>query len=572
MATAEGLKAEGNAALQAGNFSLAIEKYTAAIRADGSNHLYYSNRSAAYLSKGDAMNALEDAEACLGLNPDFAKGYSRKGAALHTLKRYNDAIDAYSKGLEKFPNDPGLTKGLAEVKRDKDAPPPSAASMGGAGLGGLFGPQMMAQMALNPKTRHYLNDAEIMAKVKLLQSNPNLLPTMLSDPKMMTFLQQILGAAQEDDDQDPIPPKSTQPMRQTEPKPEQESMEVEEEDDDDDVEDMSPEDTEKKDRLQKALKSKERGNELYKAKKFDEALAAYDEAIAFDDTNMTYLSNKAAVYFTTKQYDECIDCCEKAVQVGKENRAPFEDRAKALTRCAKAWQKKNDLGKAIEYCQAAQLESFDKDTQRFLKTLELEKKKADNAAYLDEGKAEEAKARGNDFFRAKNWVEAVKEYEEAVKRSPRNAAIRNNLSAALCKILDINGAKREVEIAVDLDPSYVKAWARKGDIEVLLKENHKAIDSYRKGLSLDPNNVACKEGLRKVTAMLGSSMSEAEQRERAAHAMADPEIQAILNDPIMRQVLTDFNENPAAAQKAMSDPMVASKLEKLIASGVVQTR
>jgi stress-induced-phosphoprotein 1 len=566
------LKAEGNAALQAGNFTLAIEKYTAAIRADGSNHLYYSNRSAAYLSKGDAMNALEDAEACLGLNPDFAKGYSRKGAALHALKRYNDALDAYQKGLDKFPNDPGLTKGLGEVKRDKDAPPPSAANMGGAGLGGLFGPQMMAQMALNPKTRHYLNDADIMAKVKLLQSNPNLLPTMLSDPKMMTFLQQILGAAQEEDDQDPIPPKSTQSMRQTEPKREQESMEIDDEEDEDGVEDLTPEDAAKKDRLQKALKSKERGNELYKAKKFDEALAAYDEAIAYDDTNMTYLSNKAAVYFTIKKYDECIDCCEKAVQVGKENRAPFEDRAKALTRCAKAWQKKNDLGKAIEYCQAAQLESFDKETQRFLKTLELEKKKADTAAYLDEDKAEEAKARGNEFFRAKKWVEAVKEYEDAVKRSPRNAAIRNNLSAALCKILDINGAKREVEIAVDLDPTYVKAWARKGDIEVLLKENHKAIDSYRKGLSLDPNNAACKEGLRKVTAMLGSNMSEAEQKERAAHAMADPEIQAILNDPIMRQVLSDFNENPAAAQKAMSDPTVASKLEKLIASGVVQTR
>jgi stress-induced-phosphoprotein 1 len=460
------------------------------------------------LSKGDAINALEDAEACLGLNPDFAKGYSRKGAALHALKRYNDAINAYQKGLNKFPNDPGLTKGLAEVKRDKDAPLPSASNTGGSGIGGLFGPQMMAQMALNPKTRHYLNDAEIMAKVKLLQSNPNLLTTMLSDPKMMTFLQHILGAAQEDDEQDPIPPKATQPVRQAEPMPQQDSMEVE--DDEDDIEELTPEDAVKKDRQKKALTAKERGNELYKAKKFDQALAAYDEAISLDDTNMTYLNNKAAVYFTLKQYNECIDCCEKAVKVGKENRAPFEERAKALTRCAKAWQKKNDLGKAIEYCQAAQLESFDKETQRFLKTLELEKKKADTAAYLDDDKAEEAKARGNEFFRAKKWVEAVKEYEEAVKRSPRNAAIRNNLSAALCKIMDINGAKREVEIAVDLDPSYVKAWARKGDIEVLLKENHKAIDSYRKGLSLDPNNAACKEGLRKVTAMLGSNMSEAE--------------------------------------------------------------
>lgn len=37
--------------------------------------------------------------------------------------------------------------------------------------------------------------------------------------------------------------------------------------------------------------------------------------------------------------------------------------------------------------------------------------------------------------------------------------------------------------------------------------------------------------------------------ERAAHAMADPEIQAILSDPMVRQVLNDFKENPQHAQK-----------------------
>uniref|UniRef100_A0A7S1H3X1 STI1 domain-containing protein n=1 Tax=Thalassionema nitzschioides TaxID=33649 RepID=A0A7S1H3X1_9STRA len=181
------------------------------------------------------------------------------------------------------------------------------------------------------------------------------------------------------------------------------------------------------------------------------------------------------------------------------------------------------------------------------------------------------KKRGNDHFRAKEWAEAVKEYEEAVKRSPKNAAIRNNLSAALCKIMDFNGAKREIEIAVELDPKYVKAWARKGDIEVMLKENHKAMESFRTGLALDSANVACKEGLRKVTASMGSAMSDEERKERAAHAMADPEIQSILTDPVIRQILQDFNENPAAAQKAMADPHVASKIEKLIASGIVQT-
>jgi stress-induced-phosphoprotein 1 len=287
---------------------------------------------------------------------------------------------------------------------------------------------------------------------------------------------------------------------------------------------------------------------------------------------MTFISNKAAVYFTQKKYDDCIAMCEKAVEVGKANMAPFEDRAKALTRCAKAWQKKKDLGKAIEMCQASQLESYSKDTQRMLKTMELEKKKADKLAYLSDEKAEEAKQRGNDFFRAKQFADAVREYEEAVKRAPKNAAIRNNLSAGLCKIMDFNGAKREIEMAVELDPKYVKAWARKGDIEIAMKENHKAMESYQVGLNLDPTNATCKEGLRKVNASMSASMTDEEQKERASHAMADPEIQNILTDPVIRQILNDFNENPAEAQRAMRDPGVAAKINKLIASGVVQTR
>jgi stress-induced-phosphoprotein 1 len=317
-----------------------------------------------------------------------------------------------------------------------------------------------------------------------------------------------------------------------------------------------------------------KGNDLYKAKQFEDALAAYDEAIALDPTNMTFLSNKAAVYFTTKQYDECIAACAQAVEVGKENRAPFEDRAKALTRSAKAHQKKGDLAGAIEMCQQAQLESYDKATERLLKTIELDKRKADTIAYQDEDLAEAAKQRGNTHFRNKVWGDAVKEYEEAVKRAPKNAPIRNNLSAALCKVMDFNGAKREIEKALDLDPKYVKAYARKGDIEVLMKENHKAMDSYRKGLELDPTNATCKEGLRKVTAMVNygqANMTEEEKKERAEHGLADPEIQAILQDPVMRQVLNDMSENPSAGQKAMSDPGMRAKLEKLIAAGVLQT-
>ena len=59
-----------------------------------------------------------------------------------------------------------------------------------------------------------------------------------------------------------------------------------------------------------------------------------------------------------------------AMEVGKANRAPFEDRHKALARCAKAYQKKGYLGKAIEKCTEAQLESYEKTTERLMKTMD----------------------------------------------------------------------------------------------------------------------------------------------------------------------------------------------------------
>lgn len=571
MSSAEDFKAKGNAALQAKKFTEAIECYTKSINLDGSNEIYYSNRSAAYLSMGDAQNALNDAIACIGLNPNFTKGYSRKGSALHALKRFNDSIAAYEEGLSKFPDDQGLKSGLEAAKKAKEGPSPSSRG----GMPNLFGPEMMAKIALDPKLRGYMSDPDFMAKLNKLQTDPNSLATMLSDPRIMEVFQVILGAngmemktgdefrAEQEEK------RASSPKKESKPEPEPEPMETEE-----DVSGLSQEELKIREDKKAALAAKENGNTLYKSKKFDEAIAAYDEAIRLDPTNMTFLNNKAAVYFTTKKYDECIEACLKAVEVGKENRAPYEDRGKAFTRAAKAYQKKGDLATAIEMCRSAQLEHYDKATERLMKTMELDKKKADTLAYQDDDKAEEAKQLGNTHFRNKKWAEAVAAYEDAVKRAPKNAAIRNNLAAALCKIMDFNGAKREIEVALDLDPKYVKAWAKKGDIEVLMKENHKALDSYKKGLEIEPDNAPCKEGIRKVTAMINygqANMTEEERKERAAHALADPEIQSILQDPIINQVLRDFNENPQAANEAMRDPSIRSKIEKLIAGGILQT-
>lgn len=62
--------------------------------------MLYSNRSAAYAKAGKYAEALEDAEKTISLNPTWAKGYSRKGAAAAGLMDYMKAFEAYMEGRQ----------------------------------------------------------------------------------------------------------------------------------------------------------------------------------------------------------------------------------------------------------------------------------------------------------------------------------------------------------------------------------------------------------------------------------------------------------------------------------------
>ena len=94
---AEKFKDEGNAAFQSGTTEgllLSIEMYSKAIETDPDNHIYYSNRSASHLKNDSKSKALWDAEKCVELAPNWAKGYSRLGAGefLYIMKVFANLI------------------------------------------------------------------------------------------------------------------------------------------------------------------------------------------------------------------------------------------------------------------------------------------------------------------------------------------------------------------------------------------------------------------------------------------------------------------------------------------------
>ena len=92
------LKDQGNELFQAGKTQEAIVLYTQAINLDPDNQVLYSNRCAAYMKNDSKSKALHDAEKCVQIAPTWSKGYVRLGAAQHSLKRFDAAIDTFKKG------------------------------------------------------------------------------------------------------------------------------------------------------------------------------------------------------------------------------------------------------------------------------------------------------------------------------------------------------------------------------------------------------------------------------------------------------------------------------------------
>ena len=65
--------------------SVYSDKFTQAIAIEPQNHVLYSNRSAVYAATSEYQKALDDANKATEIKPEWAKGWSRKGAAARGL-------------------------------------------------------------------------------------------------------------------------------------------------------------------------------------------------------------------------------------------------------------------------------------------------------------------------------------------------------------------------------------------------------------------------------------------------------------------------------------------------------
>ncbi|KAG6481691.1 hypothetical protein ZIOFF_058310 [Zingiber officinale] len=574
---ADDAKAKGNKAFAEGRYDDAIAHFSEAIDLASGNHVLYSNRSAAYASIKKYDAALSDARKTVDLKPDWAKGYGRLGAAYLGLGDAEQAVAAYEKGLELDPASEALKSGLADARaasaRARGSPP-----QGASPFGKIFqGPEIWTKLTADPTTRGYLQQPDFLRMIQDIQKNPNNLNMYLSDPRMMQVIGVLLnvkmrGPMDEMATESPEPEQAKsrpEPAKEaSEPEPQPEPMEVPEEE------------KEVKQRKAEAQKEKEAGNAAYKKKDFETAIQHYTQSMELDDSDISYITNRAAVYLEMGKYEECIQDCDKAVERGRELHSDFKMIARALTRKGTALTKlaktSKDYEPAIETFQKALTEHRNPDTLRKLNDAERMKKELEQQEYFDPKLADEEREKGNELFKLQKYPEAVKHYTEALRRNPKDQRVYSNRAACYIKLGALPEGLKDTEKCIELDPSFSKGYTRKGAIQFLMKEYDKALETYQEGLKHDPNNQELMDGVRRCVEQINKTnrgeISPEELKERQAKAMQDPEIQSILTDPVMRQVLIDLQENPKAAQDHLKNPQVMHKIQKLVSAGIVQMK
>lgn len=586
MSEADKFKAEGNAAFAAKHFDAAIEAFTKAIEASETpNHVLFSNRSAAYASLRNFDKALEDANECIKINPSWGKGFGRKGAALFGQGDLVAAKDAYETAVKMDPSNTMAANGLKSVN---DAIEREAAADGQSpdmGMGKMFSdPQVLARLASNPKTKDFMKDPTFLSQLQEMAKNPMLaMQNATKDPRLMTAFGVALGIdldamgtpgsgdAEMPDAPTEAPKEAetkeetkSEPSRTVEPEPVHEAT----------PEEVDPEEAKKKANKAKADAAKAEGNTLYKSRKFDEAIAKYNEAWEHYH-DITYLNNRAAAEYEKGDYDLAIKTCREAIDYGREVFADYKVLAKTFARAGNASQKLGDLPMAIEYFNKALTEHRTPEILTKLRAAEKELKIKEAESYVNPELAEQARELGNAKFKEANWPEAVKAYTEAVKRAPKDPRGYANRAAAYLKLMSFPEVVKDCDAAIAQDKTFFKAYSRKATAQLAMREYVKCINTLDEAREIDPEGRHTGEIDDIYNKALSGRFARQEnetEEQTLERASKDPEVLSILQDPVMNTILQQAQGNPAALRDHMKNPEVRKKINLLAAAGIIRTR
>jgi tetratricopeptide (TPR) repeat protein len=197
-------------------------------------------------------------------------------------------------------------------------------------------------------------------------------------------------------------------------------------------------------------------------KKFDQALALFQETTAKKPSFPTPYNSMGVVYSKQERFEEAIECFKKAIQL--DPKAPLYY---------------NNLGKAYD-----EYGKIDAAISMYRKVIQLEPRFAE--AYYSLGRALAKKGEID---------ESIALYKKAIQLKPDFAKAYNNLAINYGRQGKLDEAIATLKKAIEFSPSFSNAYCNLAIAYGQQGKMDAAIDILQKALSIDPENAKAKKML-----------------------------------------------------------------------------
>ncbi|KFP50911.1 Sperm-associated antigen 1, partial [Cathartes aura] len=304
-----------------------------------------------------------------------------------------------------------------------------------------------------------------------------------------------------------------------------------------------------------AAKLKSEGNELFKSGQFGEAVLKYSEAIEYviglgeqspDDLSILY-SNRAACYLKEGNCSDCIQDCNRALELQPFSLKPLLRRAMANESMERYRQAYVDYKTVLQI--DSSIQAANDSANRITKTLidqdgsswreklppipvvpvAAQLHRWDGGNFTSENKprstigekAEEKfktlKNEGNDFVKNGKYEEAVNKYSECMKLNTEECTIYTNRALCYLKLYKYEEAKQDCDHVLQIEDSNIKAFYRRALAYKGLQNYQASVDDFNRVLLIDPNVLEAKKELEEVTQLLNldsSAVAGSQQKQR----------------------------------------------------------
>lgn len=113
----------------------------------------------------------------------------------------------------------------------------------------------------------------------------------------------------------------------------------------------------------------------------------------------------------------------------------------------------------------------------------------------------EMKQKGNEHFKNKGYEAAIECYTTGMQADPSNPVFPANRAMAYLLLKKYSEAETDCALTLSLDPSYIKAYLRRGTARVALGKTTSARKDFMDALKLEPSNPQARSELKRIDNM-----------------------------------------------------------------------